>query len=70
MWTVAKSDTGIFMAHHEGEGYSVFSLDDVRNIDVGDILTHSSWTDRDGFFFLIQNLTKKEETKICLENCR
>ena len=56
------------MAHQEGEGYLVFSLDDALDIDLGDILAHSSWTDCDGFFFEVRNLTKRENVRICLEN--
>jgi hypothetical protein len=65
----AMSDRGVYLAYEDGEGYLVFSLDDTRDIEPGDILSHQHWDDREGLWKHIRNVTQdQDDVYICLEN--
>lgn len=64
---VAKSNRGVF-AGIEEDGYVVLSMDDTKDIELGDVLSSATWTDRDGLFKTVQNITKREQVRICIEN--
>ncbi len=65
---LAMSDKDVYLAYEEGEGYLVFSLASPGFIELGDVLSHPHWDDRNGLFFNVKNLTKDAIVHICLEN--
>jgi len=66
---IARSDRGSYIGKTNEEGFSVITLDDTIDIEVGDTLSKpESWDDRDGLFLAVRNITKNEEVNICIEN--
>jgi hypothetical protein len=65
---IAKSDRGVFVGHNEEYDYVVLSLDDIKDIDLSDLLSSETWDDQGGLFRSVKNLTKKETIRICIEN--
>ena len=66
---IAKSDRGSFIGKTSEEGYTVITIDDTLDIDVGDVLSKpNAWDDCDGLFIEVRNLSKKESLNICIEN--
>lgn len=65
---IAKSDRGVFVGVCDQFGHVVISLDDCIDIDLADVLSSETWDDSNGLFKEVQNLTKNETVRICIEN--
>jgi hypothetical protein len=65
---IARSDRDAFAGVDADGDYSVLSLDDTKEIELGDILSAEAWNDRGGEWKTVKNLTKKESVRICLES--
>lgn len=64
---VAAAVIGSFIAADPNGSYVVITLDDTKDIEVGDVLA-GSFTDSDGLFKTVRNVTRREEVRICLES--
>ena len=64
---VAAAVIGSFIAADPNGSYVVITLDDTKDIKVGDVLA-GSFTDSDGLFKTVRNVTRREEVRICLES--
>jgi len=58
---------GSFIAADEDGSYIVLTLDDTRDIDLGDVLS-GTFDGHGSLFYSVRNLTKSEDIRICLEN--
>lgn len=65
---VGKSDRAVFAGIDEKGEYVVFSLDDIKDIEIGDILSTERWGTPGRFFKTVKNLTKRHEVRICIED--
>jgi hypothetical protein len=63
---VAAADIGSFVARDEDWAFYVLTLDDVREIDCGDVLS-GTFDGVGSLFYPVRNLTKGEDVRICLE---
>lgn len=63
---VAMSNRDVFVGTDEDGEYVVLSLDDTRDISLGDNLSHKDWetTGRE----TVKNLTKREDVEVCIED--
>jgi hypothetical protein len=64
---VAIANIGTFMAGDADGNYSVITLDDTKDVDLGDVL-NGTFDGRGSLFYSVDNLTKKEKVRICLEH--
>ena len=64
---LGMSNKGIYLCRIESEGYFIFSLES-GSIDLGDVLSHSHWTDREGLILNVINVNHDVPVRICLEN--
>ncbi len=63
----AKSDKSVFAAVDADGNYVIISLDDIRDIELGDVL--SGDFDGDGNLSkTVRNVTQGHEVRICLED--
>jgi len=65
---MARSNVASFIGLTPENGYTVFTLDDSIDIEVGNRLSHPTWDDYHGLFVEVRNLTKDETVNICIEN--
>jgi len=63
---VAKSDREVFAGIDENGDFVVLSLDDSREIELGDVLSHGDWNTVG--FETVTNLTKAGSVRICIED--
>ena len=65
---VAIANIGTFVAgDSDDENYCVITLDDTKDIEIGDVLS-GTFDGQGSLFYTVQNSTKREPVRICLEH--
>ncbi len=64
---VAVSEIGSYIGVNAEGSYFVLTLDDSRELQLGDVLS-GTFDGQGSLFYSVRNLTRQEHVRICLEN--